>query len=480
MLFNSVKFAVFFPLVVILYYSIPQRWRWAMLLAASYYFYMCWKVEYVLLILASTAIDYFAAIQIDKHTEKRNKRLFLYLSLAINLGLLFAFKYFNFVNDNLRDLFQHFNIFYNVPSFNVLLPVGISFYTFQTLAYTIDVYRGKVKPERHPGIFALYVSFFPQLVAGPIERPKNLIPQFYEHHKFKYENISAGLKLMAWGFFKKVVIADRLAAFVEQVYGSPADFHGFQIAVAAFFFMFQLYADFSGYSDIAIGAARVMGFSLMINFDRPYISKSVSEFWKRWHISLSTWIKDYVFMPLSSYWRKGKIWGIALAGFISFFLFGLWHGAGWNFIAFGAIFGLLYAFEILTFRQRKRLWEKVPKWILNPAGVITIFLLIMLATIFFRAASINDAVILFRNLFDFNASQLSLHMISDDTGNFILSFVFILFLLVMQALQGNNKSAIDIISGTSLIVRWGFYVLLVYIIFNFGVFNNKEFFYFQF
>ncbi len=221
MLFNSVEFAIFFPLIVLLYFIIPFKWRWVLLLAASYYFYMCWKVEYVILLIVCTFVNYFAALQIARHDEKRKKKWFLYLSLFTSLGMLFAFKYFNFFNENVHLLFTHFNIFYKAPAFRVLLPIGISFYTFQTLSYTIDVYCGTVPPEKHPGIFALYVSFFPQLVAGPIERPKNLIPQFYERHQFDYSNFTNGLKRIAWGYFKKLVVADRLAVFVEQVFTTP-------------------------------------------------------------------------------------------------------------------------------------------------------------------------------------------------------------------------------------------------------------------
>jgi D-alanyl-lipoteichoic acid acyltransferase DltB (MBOAT superfamily) len=361
-----------------------------------------------------------------------------------------------------------------------LLPIGISFYTFQTLSYTIDVYRGTVTPEKHPGIFALYVSFFPQLVAGPIERPKNLIPQFYERHSFDYSNFTNGLKRMAWGYFKKLVIADRLAVFVEQLYNSPSDFHGFEVAVGAVFFMFQLYADFSGYSDIAVGTAKVMGFTLMENFDRPHMSRSITEFWQRWHISLSTWIKDYVFMPLASLLRKGKMWGIAFAGFISLVIFGLWHGAGWNFIAFGAIFGFFYAFEIITFRVRKRLWRQIPTPILNIAGVVFTFSLITLSSIFFRSATVKDAVTLFKNLWHFSAGQIQLNMIANDKYNLVFSFLFIAISVAFQRMQGKFKSVEQFISSKSFILRWSFYILLVYIIVNFGIFNNKEFYYFQF
>ena len=255
MLFNSFAFLKFFPIVVGIYFITPSRYRWFWLLAASYYFYMSWKPEYILLIIASTLVDYYSGLQMGKTADTARRKRFLILSLATNLGLLFAFKYFNFFNDSLRQTFNHFNIFYNVPTFDVLLPVGISFYTFQTLSYSIDVYRGRKTPETHLGIFALYVAFFPQLVAGPIERSQRLLHQFYQQHNFDHRRVSDGLKLMAWGLFKKVVIADRLAIVVNNVYNDPTAYAGIPLLVATYFFAFQIYCDFSGYSDIAIGAA---------------------------------------------------------------------------------------------------------------------------------------------------------------------------------------------------------------------------------
>ncbi|MFC1785350.1 MBOAT family O-acyltransferase, partial [Candidatus Neomarinimicrobiota bacterium] len=291
MLFNSTQFIIFFPVVVFFYFLLPHRFRWMLLLVASYYFYMCWKAEYLLLILGSTIVDYIVAIQMSRQSTKAKKKLYLILSLAVNLGLLFGFKYFNFFSDSFRTIFDQFNVLYNVPTFKVLLPVGISFYTFQTLSYTIDVYRGKREPEKHLGIFALYVAFFPQLVAGPIERSTRLLPQLVKKYNFDYNRVTDGLKLMLWGFFKKVVIADRVAVIVNQVYNNPNDAAGLPLLIGTYLFAFQIYCDFSGYSDIAIGAAKVFGIDLMQNFRRPYFAKSIREFWQRWHISLSTWFR---------------------------------------------------------------------------------------------------------------------------------------------------------------------------------------------
>ena len=269
MLFNSLEFLIFFPVVIALYFALPYKLRWIFLLLASYYFYMCWKAEYLVLIIASTVVDYYASLKMSQTKDKVKRKPYLYLSLLVNLGILFGFKYFNFFNDSARALFEQFDMFYNVPAFDVLLPVGISFYTFQTLSYTIDVYNDRIAAEKHLGIFALYVSFWPQLVAGPIERPQNLLPQFWQKQVFDYENVTNGLKLMAWGFFKKLVIADRLADFVNEVYNHPHSYEGLTLILATISFAFQIFCDFSGYSDIAIGAALIMGYRLMKNFNSP-------------------------------------------------------------------------------------------------------------------------------------------------------------------------------------------------------------------
>ena len=330
MFFNSLEFAVFFPIVVGLYLLTPERFRWTLLLAASYYFYAAWKAEYLILILVSTLIDYTVALRMEKASNPAKRRSWLIVSLCSNLGILFSFKYFNFFNDSVRTVFDQFNIFYDVPAFEVLLPVGISFYTFQTLSYTIDVYRGQRPAERHIGIFALYVAFFPQLVAGPIERSTRLLPQFFKKVELTYERTVDGLRLMLWGFFKKLVIADRVGAYVDVVYASPDDHSGMTVLIATYFFAFQIFCDFSGYSDIAIGSARILGYDLMDNFRRPYFSKSISEFWRRWHISLSTWFRDYVYIPLGG--NRVVKWRWYYNLMVVFVVSGLWHGANWTFV----------------------------------------------------------------------------------------------------------------------------------------------------
>ena len=298
MLFNTIEFVLFLPLVIFAYYLLPHKLRWILLLAASYFFYMSWKVEYIFLIILSTLIDYACGIFMEKLKDKNARLPFLILSLSANLGLLFFFKYYNFASENLNLLFDKIEINKELPLMKFLLPVGISFYTFQTLSYSIDVYFRRQKAERHLGYFALYVSFFPQLVAGPIERFSRLSPQLKAPHTFSYENLAKGLRLILYGLFIKMVIADNLAGLVDQIYATPQHFSSLDIITGIVFYSFQIYSDFYGYSIIAIGSAQIMGISLMDNFRTPYLAKNIAEFWQRWHISLSTWFRDYLYYPL--------------------------------------------------------------------------------------------------------------------------------------------------------------------------------------
>ncbi len=337
MLFNSLHFILFFAVVVTIYFAIPRHTRLMFLLGASYYFYMCWNPKYLILIVISTLVNYCAAIGMANTHSVRLRKSYLISSIALNLGMLLLFKYYNFFIDSFEKVANELSIGVDLPYLHVLLPVGISFYTFQAMGYTIDVYNGNQKPESHVGRFALYVSFFPQLVAGPIERSGRLLPQFYQNHPFRYDQVKTGLKRMAWGFFKKMVIADRLAIYVDQVYNHPAEFYGFPVILATIFFAFQIYCDFSGYSDIAIGAAKVLGYDLMENFNAPYWANSIGDFWKRWHISLSTWFRDYLYIPLG-----GNRFGITRMYenlFLTFMVSGLWHGANWTFVLWGALHG---------------------------------------------------------------------------------------------------------------------------------------------
>ena len=483
MLFNSLQFLVFFPTVVLFYYSVPHKYRWVLLLAASYYFYACWRVEYLSLIIISTLIDYYAGIKIGKSTNKIRRKMFLFLSLFTNLGLLFAFKYFNFFNESIFIISEKFNVIYSVPDLNVLLPVGISFYTFQTLSYTIDVYRGDRDAEHHLGIFAVYVSFFPQLVAGPIERSSTLMPQFYKAQIFDRNRLFDGLRQMLWGFFKKIVIADRLAYYVDMIYNNPYDYSGGLLFVATLFFAFQIYCDFSGYSDIAIGAAKVMGINLMTNFRQPYFSLSIREFWSRWHISLSSWFRDYVYISLGGnrvvkiYWFRNLL--------ITFVVSGLWHGANWTFLIWGTLHGIYLVFSIISdkFRASVRNFIRLP--VFPPVDIfwktMVTFCLVLFAWIFFRANSVTDSFYIIGEIFSYFSDISFISVFWSDTLKiltanelmYILSIIFILniydFGIANNSKIFNNKIFI------SFDTAFQFWMIIF-----FGVFNNVQFIYFQF
>ncbi len=483
MLFNSIDFLIFFPFVIMLFFALPHRFRWIMLLAASYYFYMCWKVEYILLIILSTVVDYIASRRMATLEDNGQRKRWLYLSLFTNLGILFGFKYFNFVGDNINALFDRFNVFYDVPAFEYLLPVGISFYTFQTLSYTIDVYQRKIEPEKHFGLFALYVSFFPQLVAGPIERPSRLLPQFHKEQVFSYENVTKGLRLMLWGFFLKLVVADRLAPIVDAIYNNPEQYAGLEVALGTVFFCFQIFGDFAGYSSIAIGAAKVMGYDLMENFRRPYFAASIREFWQRWHISLSTWFRDYVYIPLGG--NRVVKWRWYYNLFITFLVSGIWHGANWTFVVWGALHGFYLVFAIWMKPYFDKLdastgMDKRPG-VMHLWRVFTTFILAAFAWIFFRANSLSDAFTLIGNLFRPSASDSGL--LSSINGvepmEIILGFSAIA-LMEMIHFFDETKRFESPLFHTNTGIRWGTMVFLITVILTFGVFTSSEFIYFQF
>jgi alginate O-acetyltransferase complex protein AlgI len=412
MVFNSFAFFVFFPVVTVLYFALAHRWRWLLLLAASCAFYMYFIPRYILILGFTIVVDYIAGILIER-AEGTRRKLLLVCSIAANVGVLAFFKYFNFLNDNIAALARFVGWNYPIQALSIILPIGLSFHTFQAMSYTIEVYRGRQRAERHFGIYALYVMFYPQLVAGPIERPQHLLPQFREYHAFDYARVTSGLKLMAWGLFKKAVIADRLAWVVNLVYGEPLRFGGPVVAVATVFFAFQIYYDFGGYSDIAIGSARVMGFSLRRNFDSPYQSQSTAEFWRRWHMSLSSWFRDYVFHPAKDALtrRSGPqdagavrhryaIYAVAVA--ITFLLSGLWHGANWTFVVWGALNGayLILSPPTRPLRARVRRILALDEHPITDRALKTgvTFALITFSWIFFRARSLHEAALICRGL----------------------------------------------------------------------------------
>ncbi len=458
------------------------------MLVSSYYFYMCWIPQFILLIMFSTTVDYIAGIMMGRTQEQKKRKKFLLASIFINLGILFTFKYFNFFMGSVESVMQLLHIPYNLTYSNLLLPVGISFYTFQAMSYTIDVYWNRIKPEKHLGIFALYVTFFPQLVAGPIERSENLLPQFYKKYDFDAERIADGMRLMLWGFFKKIVIADRLGVFVDFVYNYPSYYTGIFYIIATIFFAFQIFCDFSGYSDIALGSAKIMGFNLMKNFDKPYHSRSIHEFWKRWHISLSTWFKDYLYIPLGGN-RVGKNRHY-LNLFLTFLISGLWHGASWTFVAWGALHGFYLVFGLYTKRIRTLIAEKtgltkLPKFhaLLQTA---TTFVLVCFAWIFFRSNNIKDAFHIIGGLFNDFGIIFNPHLIWKTFGNIFFQQELIFGLIAVFILETVHftehfPKIRELFLTRFTILRWSFYSVLVCLILYSITFTiNARFIYFQF
>jgi D-alanyl-lipoteichoic acid acyltransferase DltB (MBOAT superfamily) len=442
---------------------------------------MSWKPEYIILLMFSTLVDFISGIKMADSKSERSKVAFLALSLVSNLGLLFAFKYFNFFSDSARELLSLFSIPLSPLTLKVLLPVGISFYAFQSLSYTIDVYRGRIEAQRHLGIFALYISFFPQLVAGPIERATNLLPQFFIKQYFDYRRVIEGAKLMAWGFFKKVVIADNLAVVVDTIYNNVGDYTGIPLILATIFFAFQIFCDFSGYSDIAIGAAQIMGINLMQNFRRPYFSRSISEFWSRWHISLSTWFRDYLYIPLGGNRVPIPRWLFNLL--VVFIVSGLWHGASWTFVVWGALNGVYLVIEKLTSNLKDKIALKiglsnVPK-LYTFLQIAFTFVLVNLGWIFFRSNSFQDAFYILKNSFSnisFNFSNITL---GTGRSGLIIILASIVFMEIVHIIQENGGMR-RFISKRPLLVRWSAYILIIVLILMFGAFNGTAFIYFQF
>jgi len=415
--------------------------------------------------------------------DKRNRLPYLYLSIFASLSILFIFKYLNFANDSLNILFEALNMSYALPALHIILPVGVSFYLFQTMSYTIDVYNKKIEAENHLGIYALYISYFPQLVAGPIERAGNIIPQLKEKHYFDYKRISDGIKLIAWGLFKKVVIADRIAAMVNEVYSNPTSYQGAPLILATVLFSFQIYCDFSGYSDIAIGSAQIMGINLMDNFRRPYFSKSTSEFWSRWHISLSSWLKDYIYIPLGG--NRVVKWRWYYNLFITFVLSGFWHGAAWTFVIWGAIHGIYLVAGAITANTRSRLTHALH---LNKAPflhkliqVSITFSLITFAWIFFRSNSITDAWYIVTHLFtNFTETLTTPLLYLGQSGTYF--WITILTILIMESVHliQRHGEIRHMLSTRPLALRWGVYFFLIFSIVLFSYTEQYQFIYFQF
>ena len=499
MLFNSYDFLIFFPIVVFAYFIIPQRFRYIWLLITSYYFYMGWNARYALLLLTSTVITYVSGLMISaiqgKYKEKVRrmtmlKKIVVAVSFISNLSILFFFKYFDFAVMNINRVLSILNVELITTHFDVLLPVGISFYIFQALSYTVDVYRGDIYAEKNFLKYALFVSFFPQLVAGPIERSKNLLRQLNEEHRFSYENMCDGLMLMIWGYFMKLVIADRIAILVDKVYAPDAMYDGIYVLIASVLFAVQIYCDFAGYSTIAIGAAKVMGFELMENFNCPYLSTTVSEFWRRWHISLSSWFRDYLYIPLGGN-RKGTVRKY-LNTMIVFGVSGLWHGAQWSYVVWGGLNGLYQVIGSIMMPIRKRLGEKWPRleksMITKIARIVVTFILVDFTWIFFRANSLKDGIVLVRRILDMNNPQLLANGTILDLGlniqNFVVLGIAIVILMIADIAKYNHIKVREVILKSNILIRWTTIMMAIVSILIFGIwgsgYQETVFIYFQF
>lgn len=522
MLFNSLAFAVFLPVVFFAYWALPQKYRWIVLLVSSYYFYMSWNVKYVVLILFTTGVSYAGAVLIEKFQNKSVKRMLLIGAVGASLLVLFFFKYFDFAQNTLIRVLQSFAIELHPVTLALMLPVGISFYTFQTLSYVIDVYKKEVKAEHNFLKYAAFISFFPQLVAGPIERTQNLLPQIDCDHHFTYEKGSYGMKLMAWGFFKKLVIADNLAVFVDAVFENVSEYHGFALVLAVLFFTLQIYCDFSGYSDIAIGTAKLFDIDLMTNFKSPYFSTSVKEFWRRWHISLSTWFRDYIYIPMGGN-RVSKLRNM-LNVLVTFTLSGLWHGAAFTYVVWGGFHGVMQCVENLLFPKKKKIpvqetshrensetgnvkaktegkleaktegktegkiEDKIKGGTKEPRGLVwwlkvaAVFCLVAGAWCFFRAGSCGQALYVFSHMTDGlrqPLTYLSTGIHAFDTGA-LKQMIFPVLLLAVYdyvALDADPLLAVGRLPAPAKkAVYYGFLLMVLLL----ASFNSQEFVYFQF
>jgi D-alanyl-lipoteichoic acid acyltransferase DltB (MBOAT superfamily) len=450
---------------------------------------MCFVPAYILILLFTIIVGYFVGISMESKQGKRRKHI-LWVGLFSNIGVLAFFKYFNFLNNNLSFLLHGIGVQNPIPYLSIILPIGLSFHTFQEMSYLIEVYRGRFKAERHFGIFSVYVMFYPQLVAGPIERPQHLLPQFREKHYFDFKNLESGIKLMLWGLFKKIVIADRLALYVNSIYNNVEHHNGPTIIVATIFFSFQIYCDFSGYSDIAVGAARVMGFKLINNFNVPYLSKSIAEFWSKWHISLSNWLRDYVYLPVVSGLNK-KIKGKKIltidrtiliysgATFVTFAVSGIWHGAAWTFVLLGVLHAIYLIFAIVTketrFKMAKRIkLDKIP-WLYDSTQILITFILVTFAYIFFRANSFEDVVTIIKKI-----STPEGKIYYEGFEDIAYSLFGIVLLIFIELKSKYFPGQITFLYNRNWLIRSLAYAGTVIVILLIGVFDGGQFIYFQF
>lgn len=478
MLFNSLDFAIFLPIVFVLYWFVCNRnlkLQNALIVTASYFFYGFWDWRFLSLILFSTIVDFMVGHALSKTENTKRRKVLLWTSIGVNLGFLGVFKYYNFFAENFSEAFTFLGADWELGYLDIILPVGISFYTFQTLSYTIDIYRNKLKPAQSFITFAAFVSFFPQLVAGPIERATHLLPQFYVKRTFDYHKATDGIRQILWGLFKKIIIADNCAQFANEIFNNSSDLSGSTLVLGAIFFTFQIYGDFSGYSDIAIGTSRLFGFDLKQNFAFPYFSRDIAEFWRRWHISLSTWFRDYVYIPLGG--SRGGVWGKVRNTFIIFLVSGFWHGANWTFIVWGFLNALYFLPLLLTNRNRKNVGVVAENSMLpSPRDFINVmftFIITVFAWIFFRADSLGHAMEYIYGIFD--ASMFTMPTV------FPVKIILIVLLFVgVEWLGRRGQYAIESLGlEKPRVLRWGLYMLICFLILVSGG-KEQEFIYFQF
>ena len=468
MLFNSLEFLLFFIIVTSAFFILPHKFRWLLLLAASCYFYMVFVPIYILILGVTILVDYFAGIYIENSTGQR-RRQFLILSLIANIGVLAVFKYYNFFIENINLAAGSEWL----PYLKILLPIGLSFHTFQAMSYTIEVFRGNQAAEKHFGIYALYVMFYPQLVAGPIERPQNILHQFHEKQTPQYNDFVLGFSQMVRGFFKKVVVADLVSGYVDSIYSGYEINSGFTLIFVSWLFLIQIYCDFSGYTDIAIGAARMMGFKLMRNFNLPLFSKTMADLWNRWHISLSTWFRDYLFKPISVEKRDWGIWALIFATMITFFLSGIWHGAGWNFIIYGLLNGIALSLEIYFGIRASSFKKSTYKKIF---GIFMTFNIFSFTLIFFRSATFEQAITIIKNIFKptgfFNLKIT-------DTSTFVNMLLPVLMLIALEFFVFRKGGLQEQLQKRPKFI-FALNAALIILILLFGVSNGEQFIYFQF
>ena len=482
MIFTSIVFALFFITVTILYYILPTKFRWIWLLMSSIYFYVYAEPAYIFVAFAIICITFFAGKFMQNSSSKRAFNIYLF-ALVLNISVLIFFKYINFFTTSLFDflnftrinVFRSTNALNNTFLINIIAPLGISYITFQAIGYLIEIKRGNHAAENNFGYFATFLLFFPKIIAGPVERAHHFLPQLNHLPNFNFNNISNGLKLILWGLFKKLVIADRLSLYVSAVLGNAEHHSSISLITAVIFYVFQMYADFSGYTDMALGFAKILGFDLMPNFNRPLLAKSVTEFWRKWHISLSTWFADYFYNPIAILKRDWGKWSVVYASFVTFIVLGFWHGANWTFIVFGALQGFILTTEFFTRKVRKNFRKKIPELINTLVGIVFTISYFGFSLMFFRAKNLHQAFNIIKRIFtakgDLYIGNLSI---------ILFSVLGILFLILFEVKKEYFNKQFTFSNNRNWLVRNIYYCLLLFIILIAGVFDGGEFIYFQF